>query len=80
MATKIKAHNLHTDVKNILDGKADSDTVVAALANKLTAPAEYTFFGLKSRVAESVMFDESIWFSGPYEYFDQQVSHGIKDS
>ena len=46
MATKIKAHNLHTDVKAILDskadisalaGKADSDTVVAALANKLTA-------------------------------------------
>ena len=42
MATKIKAHNLHTDVKAILDskadisalaGKADSDTVVAALAN-----------------------------------------------
>jgi len=98
MATKIKAHNLHTDVKAILDskatatqlaakadisalaGKADSDTVVAALANKLTAVEEYTFFGLKSRVAESVMFDESIWFSGPYEYFDQQVSHGIKDS
>ena len=46
MATKIKAHNLHTDVRAILDskadisalaGKADSDTVVAALANKLTA-------------------------------------------
>lgn len=46
MATKIKAHNLHTDVRAILDSKADisalaskadSDTVVAALANKLTA-------------------------------------------
>ena len=98
MATKIKAHNLHTDVKAILDskatttqlaakadisalaGKADSDTVVAALANKLTAVEEYTFFGLRTRVAEAMMFDNSIWFSGPYEYFDQQISHGIKDS
>jgi hypothetical protein len=80
MATKIRAHNLHTDVKTILNSKVDSDTVVAALANKLTAVEEYTFLGLKSRVAESVMFDESIWFSGPYEQFDQQVSHGIRDS
>ena len=95
MATKIKAHNLHTDVKAILDSKAtttqlaakadisalaaktDSDTVVAALANKLTIELDYLG---RPTVRQDLLLDSAIWFTGPTEWGYQQPSTRIVDS
>lgn len=75
MATKIRAHNLHTDVKTILDSKAtttqlaakaDSDTVVAALATKLTASLDWDS---RPVIDEHVIFENGFTLTGPSDYW-----------
>ena len=95
MATKIKAHNLHTDVKAILDSKATTTQLAAkadtsALAGKADSDTvvaalankltiELDYLG-RPTVRQDLLLDSAIWFTGPTEWGYQQPSTKIVDS
>ena len=95
MATKIKAHNLHTDVKNILDGKATTTQLAAkadisALAAKADSDTvvaalankltiELDYLG-RPTVRQDLLLDSAIWLTGPSEWGYQAPATRIVDS